>query len=217
MKILLADDHALVREGLKRILQQHYGDGCTIYEADCHSAVMSQLTLHKDLDLILLDLSMPGSVEFNTLRAVRHSQPTTPAIVITASEEKHLITKVFSYGVMGYIPKATPHKVMISVIDLVMSGGIYAPPQFLNITQQRFPSSEEPEVEPDPEYELTDRQREILTYLAQGKTNKEIARILDLADTTVRTHLSSIFKILEVSNRTQASQKAKQLGIVVEE
>ena len=201
MKVLVADDHPLVREGIENVLCRIDADLCLL-EADDFTGVKIVVEQHPDLDLALLDLSMPDMKGAESVWELRKMIPSTPIAIISASENLNDIRQAINNGANGYIPKSSRNKVMLGALQLILSGGLYLPPQWLEA-----PSI--PQHAP-----LTDRQLELLNLLAVGKTNKEIARDMSISDKTVKAHLSEIFRRLGASNRTQAVHRAVSDGLL---
>ncbi len=201
MKVLVADDHPLVREGIENILRRINPDLCLL-EANGFVAALSIVKQHHDLDLALLDLMMPGMNGCESIKELRRLIPSTPIAIVSASEDMNDIRQAINNGANGYIPKSSGNKVMLTALQLILSGGLYLPPQCLEIASA-------PQQEP-----LTNRQLELIKLLLIGKTNKEIAHKLSISDKTVKAHLSEIFKRLGVSNRTQAAHKALSNGLI---
>jgi len=197
MKLLLVDDHALFREGLKYVLNE-LDDDVSVIECGRCSDAFKVVGDHDDIDLILLDVGLPDMSGLEGLKKIRQIDPSIPIIILSGSEEGHVIRKALELGVMGYIPKSQTSDIMIQAIQLVLKGGRYIPDHILK---------EETDETGDVEG-LTARQKEILHLITQGKSNKEIANILGIADNTVRVHISSIFQLLKVNNRTEAALKA---------
>lgn len=201
MKVLVADDHPLVREGIANVLRRIDAD-LQLLEAGDFVAARSVAEQHQDLDLALLDLSMPGMKGPGSVRELRQLIPSTPIAIVSASEGMGDIRLAIDSGANGYIPKSSGNEVMRSALQLILSGGLYLPPQWLK-------GSTAPQQE-----SLTHRQLELLRLLVVGKTNKEIARDLSISDKTVKAHLSEIFRRLGASNRTQAVHRAISSGLL---
>ncbi len=201
MKVLVADDHPLVREGIENVLRRIDPDLCLL-EADGFTRARDVAAQHPDLDLALLDLSMPGMKGAESVRELRQMIPSTPIAIVSASEDVNDIRQAVKSGANGYIPKSSCNEVMLSALQLILSGGLYLPPQWMeeSATSQRA--------------SLTDRQLELLKLLVVGKTNKEIARDLSISDKTVKAHLTEIFRRLGASNRTQAVHRAVSNGLL---
>jgi DNA-binding NarL/FixJ family response regulator len=214
MRILVADDHALFRAGLVHFLKE-LDDVVTIVEAVNFTQAFGALESEDEFDLILVDLLMPDMEAFTGLRNLRRRVPDVPIVVISALESRSDIMHAIDIGAMGYLPKSSSSEIMLSAFRLVLSGGIYLPPAVISdryetpVEQRRESSGGRKRVSG---VTLTQRQSEVLTLLARGKSNKEIARELGLAEGTVKIHITSILKALNVKNRTQAVIAAAELG-----
>jgi DNA-binding NarL/FixJ family response regulator len=205
MKILIADDHVLFREGLRQMLLQ-LSDEVTIIEAADHEGVLLLAAQHADADLALLDLNMPGKEPLAALAAILAQSPTIPIVVLSASEDLDDVRRVLEAGAMGFIPKRETAKVILSALHLVLSGGIYIPPMLM----QKAPALGARRGEVG----FTPRQREVLQRLVLGKSNKEIGREMSLSDATVKVHLAAIFRSLNVSSRAEAVRVVEQRGLL---
>lgn len=210
MKIILADDHALFREGARHLLQQLGEEGIEVLEAATCQEAIAYADQHEDIDLALLDLHMPGVVGVECVVHFQAAHPDVPVVVLSGSESRPNVQAVLDVGALGYIPKSSSSQVMLSAIRLVLSGGIYLPPlvmdQELAATEAMAPPSQRG-VTPCC---LTERQMDVLKLLAAGKPNKLIARELGLGEGTIKVHLAGIFRTLEVSNRTEAVMEAQR-------
>lgn len=206
MKILIADDHALFREGMRYVLAQ-LAEQVAIMEAGNGVETLQALDAHQDIGLVLLDLGMPGGDGFSALERLSRQYPALPVVVLSASEQRLDMQRALDLGAMGFIPKSATAPVMLSALRLVLSGGIYVP----TALARAHPC--EPAAEPDPPSALTARQREVLGYVIEGKPNKIIAAELDLTEATVKAHITAVFKALKVRNRTQAALAATRLGL----
>ena len=217
MLLLLADDHALVREGLKHSLGP-LADDLQFLEAATAEEVMTALALHSDLDLALLDLVMPGNAGFDLLTRVCDTRPELPVVMLSATSDPHKMRKALDIGAAGFITKSATADVMLSALRLVLAGGIYVPPDMLRentstVAEPRAQSGAGTRSMVSLPESLTPRQLEVLACLCQGKSNKHIARELDMAGNTVKTHVAAIFRTLGVDNRTQAAVAARELGL----
>ena len=218
MKVLIADDHVLVREGMRHSLRD-LADEMNFFEADDADQVLEVLNAQSDLDVAIVDLIMPGANGFELLSRICEKFPDIPVILMSASEDPDHMRKVIDYGASGYIPKSASREVMLSAVKLVLSGGVYIPPAMLQPASERSRmglGSElfgggKPKTSIPPE--LTNRQLDVLLMLGQGKSNKEIARDLGLSENTVKIHVTAILKILNVANRTQAGIIAQNLDL----
>ena len=199
-KILIADDHPLVREGIKHVLEK-IDDEPLILQASNFADAEKIINQKNDFDLILLDLNMPQMNGVTSLIKLRQQLPCTPIVIISASDDINDIRGAINNGANGYIHKSSSNEVMLNALLLVLSGGLYLPPQWNVSTEKNITP-------------LTHRQKQVVALLAIGKANKEIAKEFSISDKTVKAHLSEIFKRLEVSNRTQAVHQARQLGVL---
>jgi len=199
MKIIIADDHELFRQGLCLLVQKIDSDALII-ESNSHARTLELIDQNKDADLVLLDLAMPGGDGLKTLKNIFDSYPLIPVIIISASEQPENILSTIESGAMGYICKSENATVMKNAIEIVLSGTTYIPPILLNFSRRK-PI-------------LTNKQIEVLKLLSKGEENKQIATSLDMALPTAKAHLREIFKILKVRNRIQAVLEAKKLGLL---
>jgi len=216
MKILLVDDHALFRDGMRYVLQQ-LPEEVEILEAGNFSDGLKLAMQHPELDLALLDLNMPGSEGPVSIRFFHQRYPHIPVVVVSGEEGRGCMEKVMNYGAMGFISKSSTAAVMLSALNLVLSGGVYIPPQLLR--QYGEMAGKEPDVADrrslhTNEYGLTQRQMEVLTHLAAGLSNKEIAEAIHLAEGTVKIHVAAVYQTLRVNNRMEAVRMAEKLGLV---
>jgi len=210
MKILIIDDHAIFRDGLKLVLDSLNTD-IKIFEAGSHDSAKDILDTHPDLDLILLDLCLPGTIHLDALSAIRQQTPDSLIVVLSGVEDPHMVQQVLQHGACGYIPKSSPVKIIQHALQLVISGGTYIPPQILQNSDIELDCSFK---DSNPNHRLTPRQNEVLRELAKGKSNKAIASALNLTESTVRAHVAAILKSFNASNRTQAVQYATQNGLL---
>jgi DNA-binding NarL/FixJ family response regulator len=209
MRILLADDHALFRSGLSLVLQQ-LGPEVSIIEACNFDEALDQAS--SDLDLVLLDLNMPGMDGPAGLGRIRASVATVPVVVISASEDVADIEQLLEAGAVGYIPKSSSSQVMLSALALVLAGGTYVPSQVLRRGAHAVPAQDKAGAGAL----LTDRQLDVLRLLVQGKSNKVIARELRLSEGTIKIHLASLYRALNAANRTEAVVAAQRRGLLPE-
>jgi DNA-binding NarL/FixJ family response regulator len=209
MKILLVDDHALIRDALRSVLRELVSDA-TIFEAsDCRQA-MRLIEQHPDLHLILLDLNLPDRDGFAVLTDLRRHYATISIVVLSAFHDRENILRAHHLGALGFIPKSAPRELMANALRLIFSGGKYFPPEALapGETTVATPGRR---VSPA-DLGLTERQMEVLALMMQGKSNKAISRILDTAEPTVKHHVTAILKALKVANRTEAVIAVVALG-----
>lgn len=208
LKTLIIDDHPLVSEGLSSLVKSLDEDGEVFNIQDALQAVEKALEIKPDL--ILLDLHMPGADGFEVLTTLSEKLAATPVVIISGSVEPADMQRAISLGAMGYIPKIVSSNIMEKALQLVMSGGVYIPPEMLNGSAQ----APIQRTRKNDGQLLTPRQIEVLALLSEGKVNKEIARQLDCAETTVKAHITAIFKELGARNRTEAVVQAQRLGFI---
>ena len=208
MKIIVADDHALFRDGLRHVLGQ-LGPDTQVIEADSHTGLLACVDHHRDADLVLVDLNMPGSDGIASLQALLAQHPTLLLVVLSASEDVNDIRRVLDTGAMGFIPKRESSNILLSALRLVLEGGIYVPPLMLQAGVAEITRSKQVV-----RAALTPRQLDVLRELVNGKANKEIGQKLVLSEATVKVHITAIFRVLNVTNRTQAALAAEKLGLL---
>lgn len=214
MNILVADDHPLYRGALKNLLLQLEED-VNVVEMDSFDQLRDLAdSPDTELDLILLDIYMPGSSFKDAITLLRDKHPAIPVVIISASDSAVDVRTSMEFGAQGYIPKSSSSAVLLSALKLVLSGGVYIPPLVLNETTSFTPSqsadTSEPPTTGREENLLTARQKNVLALMAEGLSNRDIAKNLDLAESTVKVHVTAILKTLKVSNRTQAVIGASQ-------
>lgn len=213
MKILIGDDHLLFREGLCRLLTQ-LDENATFVEAGTFDEVQALARDEQGFNLVLLDLQMPGFPGFSGVQEVCAAQAGTPVVIISASESQADVRAALDCGASGYIPKSSSVKIMLSALNLVFSGGIYVPPAALlgdgpgvgaaTATGAAAVGSSAAGGAASTTPALTQRQRDVLRCLREGKSNKQIAYELGLSEGTVKIHVTAVMRSLGVRNRTQA-------------
>ncbi len=208
-KILIIDDHPLFRDSLSRILSQEdfKGEKPEIFCAEDAPSALKMINDHQDLDMVLTDIDMPGMDGLTLLQQIKTFLPDAIIVMISGSEQVADVQKALSFGAQGFIQKSSETSVLLAALKLILAGGTYIPPLLLEQQAATIPAREETVA-------LTSRQMDILRYLHQGYQNKVIAYELDLSEATVKVHVRHIFSVLGVKNRTQAVQKALELGIL---
>jgi DNA-binding NarL/FixJ family response regulator len=206
MKILIVDDHALFREGLLHVLQK-LETQVDILEASDYDSALEYVSANHDLDLVLLDLTMPGRDGFAALDTFAKQYPAMPVVILSASNLRSDIQRALDAGAVGYILKESNSAVMLNALKLILAGGIYMPPV---MAQEEAMGTESDNAI---FAELTPRQIEVLKMLVNGHSNKTIAARLGLAEATVKMHVTAILSRLGVSNRTQAALQAEKMGL----
>jgi DNA-binding NarL/FixJ family response regulator len=216
MKILLVDDHVLIREALRGVLNELKGEA-TVVEASDWSQAIREIDQDADVDLILLDLTLPDRDGFEILAELRERYPAISVVVLSAQHDRDSVARALDLGALGFIPKSAQREVMLSAFNLIFSGGMYIPPEIL-VRQELAPAqsaaapARSGRLVSAADLGLTERQMEVLALMMQGRSNKVICRVLDLAEPTVKNHVSAILKALKVTNRTEAVIAAGALG-----
>src|SRR6266568_7010383 len=218
MKILVVDDHVLIRDALRGVLKELKGEADVLEASDCRQAMALIAENADDLSLVLLDLNLPDRDGFSALAEVRERYPGISVVVLSGQHDRSSVIKALDLGALGFIPKSGQREVMLSALQLVFAGGIYIPPEILTrdaLTtpppDAKPPGGGRPPASPS-DLGLTERQIDVLALMMQGKSNKAICRVLDLAEPTVKTHVRAILKALNVSNRTEAVIAVRELG-----
>ena len=218
LKVLVVDDHALIRQGLKPLLAQLADDGeqVEVIEAASYLQALERIAATPDLDLVLLDLRMPDVSGFAALADIEESHPEVPIVVMTGEEDPRLVREAFDQGALGFIPKSSPPPVILAALRLVLSGGTYVPPQIMTTPNMPAHASAVPHVglaAAADRLGITPRQSDVLALLLAGKSNKIISRELNLAEGTVKNHVAAVLKALNVDTRVQAVIAAARLGL----
>jgi DNA-binding NarL/FixJ family response regulator len=211
MKVLIVDDHALIRDALHAVLKELKREA-VIFEASNGRQAVHIVEEHPDISLILLDINLPDRDGFSVLRELRDRYATIAIIIISSSIDQDAVKRAFKLGALGFITKATAREVMLNAIELVFSGGIYIPSEILEETTSPQLTNELATSDSPKSLGLTDRQIEVLALLMKGKSNKIIARTLKMAVPTVKNHITVVLKALNVTSRTEAVIKAGKMG-----
>lgn len=215
MRILIADDHRLIVEGVKLKLAE-LGPGTEFVVAMDVEELRQVIRDEPAPALALLDLTMPGSNGNQHLVETMASLPGVPIMVLSGSEDSNLMRELLSLGVQGFVPKAYSPDVMLSAVRLVLSGGVYVPPMMLMEGATPAPPASRVDATASLEERLrkllTERQIDVLRLLSQGKPNKVIARDLGISEGTVKIHLAAIFRALNVRNRVEAVVASRRIS-----
>jgi DNA-binding NarL/FixJ family response regulator len=209
MKVLVVDDHVLIREALRGVLKELRSDAVILEGSDSRQA-MQFIAENDDIGLILLDLNLPDRDGFLTLAELRERYPATSVVVLSARQDRGSVVKSLELGALGFIPKSAHREVMLAALELVFAGGIYIPPEILSRQEPALSQSAPQPPLADSSRDsprdlgLTERQLEVLALMMRGKSNKAISRVLDLAEPTVKNHITAILRVLKVTNRTEA-------------
>jgi DNA-binding NarL/FixJ family response regulator len=208
-RVLIADDHPLYRDALRAIVPQAL-PSAEMSEADCQGEVFAQVSSDATFDLIVLDLSLPGATGLSCLLHVRATAPLTPIIVVSGNDDPAVMSDVVLAGATGYVPKSAPRQVLIDAIRAIMGGGTYLPAAAVGALR-RAQSHDATGAKGSISEALTSRQKRVLRLLAEGLSNKGIAREMQISEITVKAHVSLILKKLGVANRVQAAMEARKL------
>lgn len=202
-KVLVTDDHALIRMGLVRLVNRILPEAAVL-EARTRLETLQTLSQHPDIELLLLDLGLPDAHGLHMLEEVFAARPQLPVVVVSAQEDARLARRALGLGAMGYVPKSADPAVTENALRLIMSGGRYLP---------SFAFSEGGTAKPAPAG-LTERQRDVLALTCKGMSNKQIANELGLTEATVKGHLTTVFRVLKVNSRSQAIVAARALELI---
>jgi len=201
--ILVADDHPLLRAAVLHALRDSLGR-IRVIEAATASALEPALDAHPDIELVLLDLTMPGARGLSSLVWLRGERPELPVVVISSNDHPRTVRRVQQFGASGFISKSAPAESIGQAVASVLDGGSWFPP----LTAER---SEEDAQLATRLAQLTPQQFRVLLGIADGLLNKQIAHQLGLAENTVKVHVTAILKKLECHSRTQAAVLVKAL------
>lgn len=226
MRVLIVDDHPLFRAGIRALLAG-LDPGGQADEAGSVAEVIERASAGYETDLILLDMNLPGVDRIDAVRLVRSLFEATPLVVVSADDDAWLIRAAIDAGASGYIPKTTDAALTVQALRLVLAHGVYLPASALGLPggQDRRGATDAigaaagagahgALAASSPAAGLSARQREVLHRLLQGKSNKVIARELDIAEGTVKAHLWAVYQALGVGSRTQALYRAHELGLL---
>ena len=208
-KILIVDDHGLVRSGLKPILDDALNGKCQLLEAENLAGTLEVIDRHQDdLDLVLLDLTLPDAQGLAALDRVRERFPSVPLAVLSGNDDIHLIQAAYRQNISGFIIKNAKAEVLVSAVRLILSGGVYIPPELLTAAMssptERKRTRAERSIEGGGGSQLTPRQQEVLYLITKGCSNQEISDAVGASIGTVKSHVVGILRALGVHSRTQA-------------
>jgi DNA-binding NarL/FixJ family response regulator len=222
MKFLMIDDHGLIRDALRGVLQELKQDA-TISEASNYHQAMQLLERDPDYCVILLDLHLPDRHGLTALAELRQRYPAISIVVLSAFNDYDNVVQALNLGAAGFIPKSAERAVMLGALQLVLAGGTYIPRDILDRRSSAMagvpPTPPESQAGARPvspaDLGLTERQVEVLAHMIRGMSNKAICRKFDLAERTVKNHVTAVLRALKVTNRTEAAFKARELGWIL--
>jgi DNA-binding NarL/FixJ family response regulator len=216
MKILVVDDHALIRQAMQGVLKKLRRDAILL-EAPNGTQAMQTVAANPDIDLILLDLSLPDRDGFSVFDELQECYPGIAIVVLSAVQDPTNVRKALERGARGYIPKSASSDVILNALRLINSGGTYVPPEIMTRGEatNRLPApGQRGQAHSLPaSIGLSKRQLEVLALMMQGKNNKTICRMLNLSEATVKTHVTAVLRALNATSRTEAVVKANNLGL----
>jgi DNA-binding NarL/FixJ family response regulator len=219
MQILVADDHKLVRDGLKPFLHE-LDPSAEILDAASLDEALAALVGANDLGLVLLDLMMPGMDGLKGIEQVKSRCPDSPVVVVSGFSSRDHVVAAVQAGAAGFIPKTVSGTAMVNALRLVLSGEKYLPSSTFfdtgttGVAMGAVPNFGKPAGTPAPFDKLSKREAEILLLLVEGRTNKEIAIALDLQEITIKVHLRNVYRKIGAANRAQAVRIAMSSGWV---
>jgi two-component system, NarL family, response regulator DegU len=215
MRIVIVDDHALVRRGMTYVVKEGFPDA-DVFETDSAAAALAAIR-EKVVDLALVDVRMPDFDGLELLRAIKTEWPTVPVIMLSTYENAPYVKRALADGAAGYLLKDATPEDLSQAINVAISGGgnVLSPRVIQNLFEDVESSgqSQNGQMGRRSEYNLTQRENDILALLSEGRSNRSIAQALFLSEKTVKAHLAAIFRKLGVTNRTQAAMVAVQMGV----
>lgn len=203
MRILIADDHELLRDALGAFMQSE--DGIELHTAADFAEACVLLKGEWTYDLVLLDYNMPGMNGLDGITVANEINGVHRVALMSGEASRDIAEQALEMGAIGFIPKTLPAKSLVNAIKFMAMGEQYAPLDFM--------TAEKPEISHPILDKLTNRERQVLQGLTEGKSNKEIARDLKLSEPTIKLHVKTLYRKLEVGNRTQAALVARDAGI----
>lgn len=209
LKMLVADDHPLFREALQGAISTSFQDA-TFVESDSLTSTLSALRKHRNVSIILLDLTMPGCDNFYGLLRLKQSFPDIPIAIISASETLDVISQSMEFGAQAYIPKTTATSELIKALEFTLAGHKWLPEGI----EEQLESVDTNTVEVAHQVrELTPKQFQVLKHVKQGMMNKDIAETLCVTEATVKAHIGTLFKRLNVRSRAQIIVAVEKLQL----
>ncbi len=212
-QILVADDHPMIREAVAAAIKGSF-EGSTVAETEDLEGALNYAEEHPDTDLILLDLNMPGMDGLNGIITLRTKHPDIPVVILSAEEDKNVVLKAVTYGAVGFITKSMPREKITEAINQILHGQIYLPPDVIRKSAEGGAGAAQDKNRVDPELISTFTRRQLLVFehMAKGQSNKEIGYELNIAETTVKAHVSAILRKLKVHSRLKAILCARDIN-----
>ena len=210
MKVLIADDHALFRDGLSMHLEQ-IDPEAVVFQAGSFSQALKIIDDEKKLDLVIVDLDMPDMAWEEGIEELKKKSNGARFVIVSATEDGKSIRKTMENGISGYIPKRSDPKIMTGALKLVLDGGTYLPPSVLDSGSS---SGNQQGENRSKGKTLTNRQSQVLELVAQGLSNKQIAYEMGVSEATVKLHINALLRSIGATNRTQAVIIAQKMGLI---
>jgi DNA-binding NarL/FixJ family response regulator len=213
MKILVVDDHSLITDALSVLFLDLDPEAEVITTRTAESALQLQQQ-HSDLDLVVLDLGLPGVSGTSLLEAMVAQAPEMKILVLSGQQDQRNVMRVLQLGAAGFVPKSMASETLLSAVKFVLSGGVYIPADLLEEVNRSgmFAAPDRQRDAAPSRVELTERQEQVLQLLARGAPIKIICRELGLSEGTVKTHVTAIYRAFNASNRTEALLAARRHG-----
>lgn len=215
IRVMIVDDHSLVRQGLRQLLTLE-DDFDVVGEAQHGDEVMDKVA-GLNPDVILMDLNLPGKNGIELTGELKNKYPDVNILALTIDNDQNHVSKIIKAGALGYVLKDIDPDTLYEAIRTVAKGEAYIQPclltKLLNEFRQ-FMNEEKTSISPE-EFGLTQRELEIVTYIASGNSNKDIAEKLFISEKTVKNHVSSILKKMALEDRTQVAVYAYRKGLVM--
>jgi two-component system, NarL family, nitrate/nitrite response regulator NarL len=208
MKIMVVDDHALVRQGVSALLERERPDA-QVLEARHSAEALDLAGAHDDLDAVFLDLTMPGMDGLRALGEFARRRPTLPVIVLTAADDPEMARQAFAAGALGYVPKSASAETLLAALGLVLRGETFVPSLMLRAAQPGAPAPLRA-----PSVGLTERQTQVLRHLGEGLSNKAIAHRMGVSEKTVKAHVTGVLRAMSAGDRIGAVQSARAAGLI---
>jgi len=212
MKILVVDDHPIYRKGLVALLDQMEPDIALLQANDAAQALVV-IAEHDDLDVVILDLLIPGMDGLRAITEFGQIRPELPVIILSSLENPADVRSALANGALGYVPKSAAEHTLLSAIRMVLNGDVYMPPFVIVEAASTQPGALKTAALLNQPV-LTDRQIEVLQRISAGQLNKIIAAELGISEKTVKSHITAIFRALNVMNRSQAAVAGREAGLI---
>lgn len=213
--VLIADDHPLFRTALKQAIELSYVNSTDVEISEASDVdTLMQIMSEQDMDVVFLDLHMPGNNGFTALTQLRNHYPDIEVIMVSADEQPEVMLQAVDYGASAFVPKSADLETIGQAINTVLDGEVWLPQHVYEFDRSQFDADVAARKKLSQQLsELTPQQYKVLSLIADGQLNKQIAYELDIKETTVKKHVSAILEKLQVNNRTLAGMAFQQLQL----